>query len=279
MGTLFQRAEKPRLPEPGYQIELITPERAAEYLATNRADQRRLRPMWVAALARQIEEDLWQYNGQPIIFDSAGNLFDGQHRLSACVKAGRPFLTGVIRGVARDAFDTVDTGMGRTAADVIEIGTGRSYASLLAAFARNYFYVYKCGKPVTAHAPRVSYAELRKIVAAHPEWDESAKIAATIRFGGSGGLYAFMHWEFAKRDRILADEYYNAVARGANLINGHPALAVRERLAGMFRAGESRRSTRGVQQVILIRGWNALRENRPLHRVLARTGDEVPEIV
>jgi hypothetical protein len=50
-------------------------------------------------------------------------MIDGQHRCFACIKSGVPFLTLVVRNIARQAYDRIDLGAKRTNVDVLAIGS------------------------------------------------------------------------------------------------------------------------------------------------------------
>lgn len=96
--------------------ELITPEMAAEYLTRNKTN-RILRERDVNSIARDIVNGNFKLTHQGIAFDSEGNLIDGQHRLTACVKAGVPIYIRVTRGTEFKNAAYVDIGIKRTLQD------------------------------------------------------------------------------------------------------------------------------------------------------------------
>ncbi len=57
-------------------------------------------------------------NGETIKIDKKNRLIDGQHRLEAIRKFGKPVKLLVVRGLEPEAFDTIDTGKSRTISDV-----------------------------------------------------------------------------------------------------------------------------------------------------------------
>lgn len=101
-------------------IEVITPEKAAEYLNHN-VHNRKLNKGQVAYYARMMSEGKWALNGQAIVFDTEGNLLDGQHRLQAVIMAQVPIQSFVVRNIVGGAFTTIDQGKARTASDVFSI--------------------------------------------------------------------------------------------------------------------------------------------------------------
>ncbi len=100
-------------------FEIITPEMAKEYL-THNTQNRKLRASVVSKYVRDIINDEWECNGQSIVFDEDNKLKDGQHRLTAIMKAGVPEKVLVARGVSRDC-KIYDRGLGRKAADVLKL--------------------------------------------------------------------------------------------------------------------------------------------------------------
>jgi|APSaa5957512576_1039674.scaffolds.fasta_scaffold44889_2 hypothetical protein len=114
--------------------ETITPEVAKALLDKN-INNRNITQSHLALIKSEILSGNWQYNGQPIIIGEDGRLLDGQHRLTAVVETGIPIDTAVIRGIADDAFVTIDTGKVRGGADVLSIA-GSKYGSHIASAIR-----------------------------------------------------------------------------------------------------------------------------------------------
>ena len=99
-------------------LELITPEKAAEYLTHNHIN-RKLRQSFVKDLVNVITEGDWVITHQGIAFDTEGNLLDGQHRLTAVVQANRAVECYVTRGLPTETFSVIDAGLSRTLSDRI----------------------------------------------------------------------------------------------------------------------------------------------------------------
>ena len=93
-------------------VETITPEIAARYLEVNVPNNRPVSKAHIAAMARDMTNDLWAQNGETIKFSEAHLLLDGQQRLLACIAAAKPFTTAVVRGV--QSLDDVDRARPRT---------------------------------------------------------------------------------------------------------------------------------------------------------------------
>jgi len=96
-------------------IETVTPEQALAWLESN-VDNRTIRPARVAQYARDMALGAWHVTGDPLRFNGS-QLFDGQHRLLACVEAGVPFTTAIARGIAVGAHAAIDVGATRSLAN------------------------------------------------------------------------------------------------------------------------------------------------------------------
>jgi hypothetical protein len=114
-------------------LETITPRKAADWLKRN-INNRPMSEKFVQRLADAMTASQWQVNGDPIRFDSSGDLIDGQHRLTAVIKSGVSIESWVLRGVESTAFDTIDKGHVRTNGDVLA-RRGEKYYNILAAAA------------------------------------------------------------------------------------------------------------------------------------------------
>lgn len=98
-------------------VETITPERAKEYLERNMIN-RHISINRVNAYKDSIIRGDWQLNGEAIKFNKKGELIDGQHRLTAIIKANKPIEAVVIRGIAEDV-DIIDRGRSRSIRDTL----------------------------------------------------------------------------------------------------------------------------------------------------------------
>jgi hypothetical protein len=124
---------------PSVEWEEITPAIAKDYLARN-VTNRNLRESTVKAYERDMRAGNWIPTHQGIAFNDAGELIDGQHRLSAIVRAEVTVRLLVTRGIPRKAaglhtMDAVDRGANRSVADQLRVQHGYSNPNLAAAAA------------------------------------------------------------------------------------------------------------------------------------------------
>jgi hypothetical protein len=124
------------------QLQVITPQWAADVLGNKNTRNIKFQKSWAEKLARDIKAGTFLLTHQGIAFDEEGILLDGQHRLSAVVMANKPVEMLVTTGVPSSqkftggqmkTFSTIDQGRIRKAGDVLSmmgIVNGRKIASV-----------------------------------------------------------------------------------------------------------------------------------------------------
>lgn len=112
----------------------ITPVMAQELLDHSRC----IKPLHnndIDRLVGEFNHDNFEFNGATITLNTRGQLIDGQTRLSACVKANKPFKSFIVYGVDLEGQYTKDTGRSRNV--VQYLGThGYKYPRALSASAQ-----------------------------------------------------------------------------------------------------------------------------------------------
>lgn len=102
-----------------FGLELIDAEKAAKYLAHNNGNRGKKKRA-LHDYAEDMKNGMWKFNGvDNIVFDTNGDLRNGQHRLEAIVTSGEPQAYFVVRGIDPEAFDTMDVGAKRGLADML----------------------------------------------------------------------------------------------------------------------------------------------------------------
>lgn len=100
-------------------IETVTPAQAKRWLEVDNHRNRKIRDFRISYLSDEINAERWQTTHLGIAFDPKGNLLDGQHRLAAIAKAGKPVRIVVARNVPAEAYIAMDRGSVRSIADVL----------------------------------------------------------------------------------------------------------------------------------------------------------------
>jgi hypothetical protein len=105
----------------------VTPEMAREWLKWVR-NQRHISPLTVAGYADEMRNKRWKLTSDAIMFNSKGDLVNGQHRLSAIAQSSAicPFI--VMENADDDAAEVTDLGRVRSVPDMLKMlyGIGRA---------------------------------------------------------------------------------------------------------------------------------------------------------
>lgn len=102
------------------ELVKITPDMAKNMLNSNPIN-RNISERAVSDLSRAILNNDWQITHQGIAFYDDGTLADGQHRLTAVVKADVPVYMMVTKGLSKEVAMTLDSGRRRSLIDGIKI--------------------------------------------------------------------------------------------------------------------------------------------------------------
>jgi len=102
------------------ELVKVTPDMARNMLASNPIN-RRISERAVSDLSKAILNNDWQITHQGIAFYDDGSLADGQHRLTAVIKANVPVHMMITKGLAKDAAMSIDSGRRRSLIDGVKI--------------------------------------------------------------------------------------------------------------------------------------------------------------
>lgn len=116
------------------KVETITPEIAKDCMRQNTGNFRKRDAGRVSAYSQDMRLDLWDLNGESIVFGADGQLKNGQHRLEAIIVSGHSIQCVVVRGITCDA-SRIDRGKPRSVAQWIA-HSGVKNAVLVAAISR-----------------------------------------------------------------------------------------------------------------------------------------------
>lgn len=259
----------------GVDVEIIYPEMALNYLENNSAG-RRLSPQTVKRYADEMLAGAWRINGEAIKFGEDGSLLDGQHRLRACVRAGIPFATYVVRNVSKAAFDSLDTGKKRSASDLLDI-MHVTNAAQVARAARLLFYWEK-NQWNHLYMPQT---DIRKLLDRHPGIVDS--VAAIIKLSKYHGriiptpISAFGHYMFGQVSAGRRDEFFERLYEGTALSSTSPIYMLRQRF---IKASTMRQYLREYPQVVLmVKAWNQFYTGTSTSFLRFSHNSEMPNIV
>lgn len=247
-------------------IEVITPEMAKAYLALNIDPNRALVNNLVHRYRRDMVAGRWRMTGDAIRFNREGQLIDGQHRLSAAIRANVPFTSYVMRDLDNEVINVIDSGKARSASDMLKLNRYTNTA-MLAASAR-WLMVMRDGlQDIKDNAAilRPSNEEVLAIVHKHPLLSESCSFSKAPK-GVLPSLLAALHYvgkHHLRGKEQFADAFVNVFVSGEPFFTSHdPALKLREmNITEMLRG---HRPTQKMHYIQTLYAWNAFSDNRPI---------------
>jgi len=209
---------------------ILTPETAEEILRRN-PDNRKLRvdaeARSVKSYAGAMQRGEWVLNGETIIISRDGLLNDGQHRLSAIVRAGVAVPVMLTFGVERDTRHTVDQGAIRTNGSILAM-YGYKNASALATAAR-FLWCLENGRPFASVA---SSDQIIATVEAHPGLEQAITECRHlgVAFRVSLGTVAVAFYLCEKSNAGVACDVLRRAHTGLGINrNDDPVFALRRR--------------------------------------------------
>lgn len=238
------------------RVELITPDLATAMLARVAGNGRVDKPTQ-RSFERDMREGRWVLNGAPLVLSGDCQVLDGRARLHACIAAGTSFETLVIRGVAADTFETIDSVRKRTLADVLSIQRephGRALASGL-----RIIRSYQLGQtPGVGKGPMPT--ALLATLEENPDIRDSVLPALRGVPALPHGCGIAIHHFASRIDPAKADQFLDQISNPICADEDHPVNQLRELLGRLRGEGGQRKQT--YLLAITIKAWNAFRRGR-----------------
>lgn len=264
-------------------IRAVSPAIATNWLEKKNKNNRNILDAIVDKYARDMANGRWVFTGDPIQFDKEGNLLNGQHRLSAVVKAGKVVQFVIWEGIDASAQDAMDAGRTRNTGQQLHM-KGYKHGTTMAAVVRvllkwDQSRLNSKDVPSTGEVVEFTNANLALVeMATH--WADS--IARTVSLSrGAVGAFAFRalklaqeHPDFTSQETVI--DFLEKLKTGAGLEPGDPILTLRNTSA-RYRVQKMRRSVaRDLYNIIRV--WNAVQAGEVLTTLRApKDGVVTPE--
>jgi hypothetical protein len=267
----------------------ISPEQATKML-TNNPSNRKISNISVTQYAEDMINKKWMNNGDTIrVFNPTGNprlpieehkLIDGQHRLSACVKAQIPLNTLIVVVDDQKVFETIDTGKKRSPSDTLSIYGHKNCATLAASLAlikkidRDGLNDVKLGGGSSA---KVKNHELLDLLNQYQTMPDSVQYACNMKakFRTRPAAMAVLHYKFCEIDNDLGEEFLNHLHSGANLSESSPILHLRNAI--ISRRNSDVQMTNYYIIKACYHGWNNWIQGREVSRLCVPKG-QLPKL-
>jgi hypothetical protein len=250
-------------------------------LANLNLKNRPMKPAKIKHYASDMAAGLWAVTGDTIKFGIDGLLKDGQNRLAACVRAGRPFSSHTVFGIRPELFARMDIGKNRTGGDVFSIA-GIPYANHTAAAVR--WLLILTGDDPADRGAQFSNEELLK---AYREQFDGEKLEHSIQEALSVrktcnhpvGPLAALHYLFAERQSRMADDFFDEWATGRGKRVRAPSRYLQKRLVEIA-ASSNNRVHENVRNALIIKAWNAYLAGRTVSKADMQhaVSDPMPKI-
>lgn len=271
------------------EFQTITPEQAQELLTNHNPSNRRLDTRHAVFLAQEMERGTFRPdNGDSIRIDTDGNVLDGQHRLAAIVKVGRPVTMLIANGVDRETFATIDIGKRRTVQDIVGIdllsaginapkGTTASARLLL-----EYEGRFSSGASNAAKGTRQQLMPVDAVRDACkrggfiPTVERAAKVAKRLVIVTTAPVAVAM-LACERDNKAACDTYFRRLQTMEGLQAGAPEHSVYRSLRTWRDSGSAVQRTAYAQLFALIRGYIASRDGETLNFIrLPKTPETFP---
>ena len=268
-----------RLPSEPMVID-VTPDMASDWLSYRNHPKNRPLSKSVSAKYQadmEAEPSRWRLTPEGLIFDTAGYIISGQHRLKAVANSGKTIEFWVFPGESRDIFDVVDQGYKRTAAHMLRVPHATSIANAsrhLAALADG----DRWGMP---RFPKVTTPEILETYRAWPEvsWYTTEAYAAYNAAQVPIGAHLAVLAQAARDGHIgRIAPWLEAMSTGVGLGDGDPRLMLRER----FRRGVQVApgvNRRDLIYALITKAWNAYATDQLLTVLRWQKGEPLPQVI
>lgn len=248
---------------PDVELVHVNPALAREWLTRNHRN-RTVSELTVNRYLNDMVAGRWQYAADPIRFDIAGNLLDGQHRLTALARVADPDLTVpmlVVRNLPTDTQLIMDQGKRRTPGDQLSL-LGVRDSNVVAAGIR-LIIAHETGAMFRdSHVKQVATtnAHMEAWYAAHTDLVSAASEIRSLKASDAPPSVAFCAAMLfiPAMGTEATQEFFRLLSVGAG--EGHPINALDKRLQRIRR--ERLKVTPRDHLALFIQAANAWREGR-----------------
>ncbi len=256
--TITVRGKKREL-----DVVILTPKEAARMLENNNIN-RPLRQWHIDEIAAEIKAGEWKFNGATVKIDKSGGVFDGQHRLWACVLADMPIETVIVYGIEEDAFSTIDTmRISRSGSDVLALSGLDRYARSTAV-ALTWLIRWQ-NNTVTTHRSKkntVRNRDIERCFQSHKDMALAVEHCSRVKGLISPGLCGFLYYIFSNQDQELADRFLTTLLDPIDTAINDPFFRFR---LWLLKSLEKRRRREATEMIALaFKAWNYARDGKTI---------------
>lgn len=235
-------------------VMTITPEMASAILDKYNLGNRSKKPGKIDSYALDINDNKWLVTGDTIKFSNRGLLRDGQNRLLACARAGKPFRTHVVFGVDDAAFSKMDQGRNRSGGDVLQIAGYKDTNSLSAAVRWTHLLENGRVKQRDTLSPDEILHLVQERYQALPDFlQQAGRIYSTT--GQPKGVVAALLYMFYKKSPSKYAEWAMAWEKGQDG-GKFRSMSVATKRIQEIKSASFGRVHDAVRAALLVKAWN-----------------------
>lgn len=268
-------------PDPHFEVQLITPETAKEWVDNHNTHNRPVKWKAVKQYVGAMRRGEWKLNGDAIRFDYNGVLIDGQNRLYAIIESGIPTKSLVGTGLEPEAQDTMDLGARRSLSDMLTL-RGETNVSRLASVIK-WTYLWdrfimtdvppddRIDPPTLQQQLEFFNAHKSRIIVAVKEGDKlhhKLKAAPAAISGTCWYIFHELNWEDCQ-------DFFYKLGLGASLEEDNPIFVLRRWLAN--HSDKRDRPRVQIYLAVWVKAWNLYREGGKTDYFAWRGGGSKPE--
>lgn len=231
----------------------------------------------------------WPRTGQAIIFNTKGELLDGQQRLWACYLGNTTFDTYVVADVPAETpnlFAYMDNGKARTPAVALQTAGLNGLSPLIAQTVTvlQSFELHAYTATHKKRMPRMAPIDVITYVESHPLIRRAAKLAAgeyaqACEVIGYRDVVAFCVYKVVELfDESVSDEFFEDVgAANEEFPEGSPIAALHK----VLEANEKCKEPMNKHQVLahVIKAFNAWKGGVSIKKLTFRVNEAFPEFI
>jgi hypothetical protein len=258
------------------QITISRAEALMEINTRNRAVKMRQ----VNKYSGDMVSETWFYNGSTICVSAGPDhvLLDGQNRLLAVIKSGKPIWSLVLIGLPLASQDEMDNGCARSFKDTLAIA-GEKNSSKLASLVRADLEWQNGVTQKGLHQTAYSRSQLQKHLDSHPELRDVLFMSVTAQrkydiCQSAANQCTLLFWRIDPEDCQL---FWKKLATNGGLDEGNPILALQNALLS---AQQEKRRGRPMhnrnKMALIIKTWNAYRTGHQIKHLMFRGGGAKP---
>lgn len=274
---LFQNgltALSEHIQEPVATSEDVTPAMAEEFLhrpTRNRA----IKAEDVNRYVDIIKRKEWKTNGEGISIGTDGSLLDGQHRLSAIVKANMPVHMTISWNCDTTAMATIDIGRKRSLSDIQKIYSIAGAKNILSVVKQVMIERRGYSSEISVNIAKLTYSEIVEEYFSERQsvYDDIARCANTLTEGirlipcvALGGIIGYIWFTYPREYIGISREFFD------ELFDKKPCTKefIRRTRNRILKDGLSRRAQRMSKQSkrnLIVHTWNAYLQGKNISHI------------